>query len=72
MSQIFNREGAIDALVDSDKDYILNNDGGLEWLESILKGGHTGYQQLFDAQLVQECMERNIPDSKYWTTTNNG
>lgn len=73
MAQVFNREGAIEALIDNDKDYVLNGDGaGLEWLASILETGHTGYRHQLDYDLLQECLERDIPDERYWTTTNNG
>lgn len=73
MAKIFNREGAIEALVDNDKDYILNGDGGgIEWLENRLELGHTGYRHQLDHELLQDCMERDIPEDRYWTSTNNG
>lgn len=67
MAKVFNREGAIEALVDNDKDYILNGDGGgLEFLHNMLDEGHTGYRHELDHILLQRCIERDIPDHRYW------
>lgn len=68
--QVFNREGAIEALVRSDMDYILQGDGGgLELLESVLKYGTKGYDAELDTVLCTECMQRDIPESEYLTET---
>lgn len=65
----FNREKAIQALVDNDKDYILNGDGGgLEWLGTILESGHTGYTDQTDTQLFQECVAREVPIDQFMVT----
>ena len=65
----FNREKAIQALVDNDKDFILNGDGGgLEWLQSILENGHTGYTDQSDTELFQECRARDLPTEQFMDT----
>ena len=66
MSMIFNRYNAIQALVDNDKDYINSSAGGLEWVETILKTGFSGYDNQPDEELVKECIERDIPESYYF------
>jgi hypothetical protein len=69
----FNREKAIEALIDADKDYILNGDGGgLEWLSAILENGHTGYTMQTDTELTQECKERDLPLDHYMVATTTG
>ena len=65
--QVFNREKAIESLLDNDRDYVLNSDGcGLEWLEMLLRTGFDGYQNYTDHELVQECLERDMPESYYF------
>lgn len=65
--QVFNRGKAIESLLDNDRDYILNGDGGgLEWIEWVLRSGFTGYDNFTDDELVQECLERDLPDSHYF------
>jgi hypothetical protein len=66
MTQVFNRERAIEALVDNDRDFIFNQDAGLEWVESILRRGFTGYNDQSDPELHQECLERDIPEFEYF------
>lgn len=67
MTLVFNRDRAIDALLDNDRDYIVNGDGGgLEWIESVLRGGFTGYDNMSDPELHQECLERDIPESYFF------
>lgn len=70
MNVKFDREKAIQALVDNDKDFILNGDGGgLEWLGTILESGHTGYTDQTDIQLHQECKARDLPVNQYTEDT---
>ena len=62
--QVFNREKAIGSLIDSDVEYVLNTGSGLEWLQSTLRHGFQGYDNYTDHELVQECLERDLPDSQ--------
>lgn len=64
--QTFDRDMAIEALVASDKDYILSGNG-LELLDSILEYGHRGYTEYSDLELATECRQRDIPESYYTT-----
>jgi hypothetical protein len=64
--QVFNREKAIQSLVSNDMDYVNNTSGGLEWLESMLRQGFTGYDNYTDHDLVEECLNRDLPDSHYF------
>lgn len=52
------REELIEWLCDSDKNYILDNDGGLELLYSYLEFGFKGYQSFTDQELKAEYRER--------------
>jgi hypothetical protein len=63
----FNRELAINELIDSDVNYINStDDGALEYLRSILGNGFTGYYLWEDNDLIQECANRDIPSSRYF------
>jgi hypothetical protein len=52
------REELVAYLTDSDYDYIMNEDGGLELLESYLRSGFKGYDSFTDAELVTEYKQR--------------
>ena len=69
--QVFNRQKAIESLIDSDVEYVLNTGSGLEWLQSTLRHGFQGYDNYTDHELVQECLERDLPDSYYFDDTEN-
>ena len=57
----FNRELAIEALVDNDFDYINNDDGsGMEYLRYRLETGFTGYRQMLNAELIALMVDRNL------------
>lgn len=63
----FNRELAINELIDSDANYINSTVyGALEYLRSILGNGFTGYYLWEDNDLIQECINRDIPSSRYF------
>jgi hypothetical protein len=64
--QVFNRQKAIESLIDSDVDYVLNTGSGLEWLQSTLRYGFQGYDTFTDDELVMECLNRDMPDSMYF------
>jgi hypothetical protein len=57
---MFDREKAIEALIDDDFDAIV---GCRSWdyLYDILYHGHLGYDHMTDNELVDECAERDIP-----------
>ena len=55
---MFDRENAIDTLVNSDFDFIMLKDSG-ELLESYLKYGFKGYSGYTDAELKVELLQRN-------------
>ena len=56
---MFDREKAIEALIDDDFDAIIKC-GSYDYLCDILRTGHIGYDHLTDNQLVDECEERGI------------
>ena len=58
MDKLFDRDAAEQALVDSDFDYIMQTDNGLELLRDYLLLGFKGYSNFSDAQLVAEINER--------------
>jgi hypothetical protein len=58
MDKLFDRDAAEQALVDSDFDYIMQTDNGLELLRDYLLLGFKGYANFSDAQLVAEINER--------------
>ena len=53
-----NREQMIDYLSDSDYDYIMNEDGGPELLDSYIRNGFKGYEAYTDAELTVEVSQR--------------
>ena len=52
------REEMIDFLSNSDYDYIMQTDGGIELLRSYIEDGFKGYSNFTDAELVAEVKER--------------
>ena len=54
-----NRDQMIEWLVDNDADYVLQTSGGLEWLRWTLTTGFEGYENMTDAQLREEILERD-------------
>jgi hypothetical protein len=60
---MFNRELAIEKLVDNDFDTVMNSDYGVELLRSILDSGFKGYRAMSDNELIMELDQRDIsPD----------
>jgi len=60
---MFNRELAIEKLVDNDFDTVMNSDYGVELLRSILDSGFKGYRAMSDDELIMELDQRDIsPD----------
>jgi hypothetical protein len=56
----FNREKAIQELVDNDFDTVMNTDYGVELLRSILDSGFKGYRDMSDEELMMELDQRDI------------
>lgn len=57
---MFNREKAIQELVDNDFDTVMNSDYGVELLRSILDSGFKGYRAMSDDELIMELDQRDI------------
>jgi len=57
---MFNRELAIEKLVDNDFDTVMNSDYGVELLRSILDSGFKGYRAMSDDELIMELDQRDI------------
>ena len=57
---MFNRERAIEELVDNDFDTVMNSDYGVELLRSILDSGFKGYRGMTDDELMLELEQRDI------------
>jgi hypothetical protein len=57
---MFNRERAIEELVDNDFDTVMNSDYGVELLRSILDSGFKGYRAMTDDELMLELEQRDI------------
>ena len=53
------REEMQEKLEDQDFEYIMNKDGGVEMLRSILQYGFLGYSNYTDKELELELAERN-------------
>lgn len=53
------REEMIDELEEQDFQYIMNKDGGVEMLRTILFYGFLGYSNYTDKELELELAERN-------------
>ena len=57
---MFNRELAIQELVDNDFDTVMNSDYGVELLRSMLDSGFKGYRGMSDDELIMELEQRDI------------
>jgi hypothetical protein len=57
---MYNREKAIQELVDNDFDTVMNSDYGVELLRSILDSGFKGYRAMSDDELIMELDQRDI------------
>ena len=57
---MFDRELAIQELVDNDFDTVMNSDYGVELLRSILNSGFKGYRDMTDEELIMELEQRDI------------
>jgi hypothetical protein len=55
---MFDRDKAIDELVNNDMNTIQNDDGW--YLSSLLRSGFRGYEFMTDNELIQELTERDI------------
>lgn len=56
---MFNREKAVEALIDDDFTTIIDGgDLGYDYLESLLRNGHKGYESLQVFELVDLLNER--------------
>jgi hypothetical protein len=55
---MFNRDDAIDELINNDMNTIQNDDGW--YLSSLLRSGFKGYEYMTDEELMQELQERDI------------
>ena len=56
---MFNREKAIQTLIDDDFASIVECEA-FDYLEGLLRGGMKGYQNFTDEELMQELQERDI------------
>ncbi len=54
------REEMIDFLADSDYNYIMQEDGGVELLRDILDMGFKGYRHMLDSELRVEVEQRKL------------
>ena len=52
------REQMIEYLSDSDYNYIMQTDGGVELLRSYIEDGFVGYSKFTDEELIAEVKER--------------
>ena len=57
---MFDRELAIQELVDNDFDTVMNSDYGVELLRSMLDSGFKGYRAMSDEELIMELEQRDI------------
>jgi hypothetical protein len=57
-SIMFDRDEAIDELINNDMNTIQNDDGW--YLSSLLRSGFRGYEFMTDNELIQELTERDI------------
>jgi hypothetical protein len=55
---MFDRESVIQYLINSDFQYIMNEDGGPELLDSYLDMGFKGYSNFTDVELKAEFEQR--------------
>ena len=54
------RDEMIEWLCDTDRDYIMDSDGGLELLYSYLQFGFKGYEAFTDEELRDEYRDRTV------------
>jgi hypothetical protein len=59
-SIMFDRDKAIDELINNDMNTIQNDDGW--YLSSLLRSGFKGYEYMTDDELMQELKERDISE----------
>lgn len=57
------REEMIDYLSDSDFNYIMQTDSGIELLRSYIEDGFKGYSNFTDVELAAEVKERKFLES---------
>jgi hypothetical protein len=62
MMNSMTKDEMVEFLVDSDFKYIMETDGGLEFLRDILKFGHQSYMNCSEAELATEVYQRKIMD----------
>lgn len=62
-AKMFDREEAIEQLVEDDFTYIMQEDAGLELLDSYLRDGFKGYREFTDQELVAEIQQREFMKS---------
>ena len=55
---MFDRDKAIDELINNDMNTIQNDDGW--YLSSLLRSGFKGYEYMTDDELMQELTERDV------------
>jgi hypothetical protein len=58
------RDEMIEFLSDSDYDYIMQTDGGIELLRSYIEDGFKGYSNFTDAELKLEVEQRKEMESQ--------
>jgi hypothetical protein len=67
MTRRFNRNLAVDALVDFYIDSISStNEGEFGFIRDILVNGFSGYNTWDDLKLIEECMNSDIPEYLYF------
>ena len=57
-SELSDREAMIEYLSNSDYDYIMQTDSGIELLRSYIEDGFKGYSNFTDEELIAEVKER--------------
>jgi hypothetical protein len=61
--ELTDREAMIEFLSNSDYDYIMQTDGGIELLRSYIEDGFKGYSNFTDAELKLEVEQRKEMES---------
>ena len=56
---MFDRDKVIEVLINDDFDAIVGCHSW-DYLYDILQGGHIGYSNMMDNELIKECEERDI------------
>jgi hypothetical protein len=62
--ELTDREAMIEFLSNSDYDYIMQTDGGVELLRSYIEDGFKGYSNFTDAELKLEVEQRKEMESQ--------